>query len=63
MKWIVKAFVGRKTFTWTWLAAEKADANVRALLDSGIRSRSRAGVFTIYPPHRLNRITVRQVKA
>lgn len=61
MVWKVKAWVGRRTWTWSRDDDVKAKALAESLRTRGFSLCSKRGTTTIYPAHRISRITIRAV--
>lgn len=60
----VYAHFGKRGNWLRWDVERKEDAELRIeqILTKGIREFSKAGVFTITPPHQIRKITMRYAK-
>lgn len=67
MKIRLMCYVGRTSWTWDYpdsVAGERdAETRIRKLLTLGFRTKSRAGVHSIIPHHRISRITKRKINS
>lgn len=55
-------WVGRQRWWQDWPTIEMATQKMVDLRDKGFTETSKAGVYTLYPPHRISRIQRRQLR-